>query len=331
MPVLLINLTCQLQPLMNSSQISDTTARRCQIQNQLHPSHTCFNHSKMQSNHRESWTLIIQPKTRWWDLKLNDLWQYRDLLLLLVRRDFVAGYTQTVLGPLWFFIQPVLTTVMFTLVFSGIAGISTDGIPPMLFYLAGTTPWNYFAGCFLSVSNTFVSNSSIFGKVYFPRLIVPLATTASHLMQFLIQFLLMFLAIVWFYFSGWHADINIALVLLLTPALVLLMAMLALGAGMAVSSLTTKYRDLGRLVSFGMQLWMYATPIIYPLSAVPKKLSLVFMLNPMSAIVESFRAVYLGGSVPWIPLMYSSVAIVAIFIAGILLFNRIEKTFMDSV
>jgi lipopolysaccharide transport system permease protein len=279
----------------------------------------------------ENWSLIIKPHTRWWDLHLEDVWRYRDLLWLFVRRDFVAGYKQTILGPLWFFIQPLLTTIMFTVIFNGVARIPTDGLPPMLFYLAGTTAWNYFSTCLTSTSNTFVANAGLFGKVYFPRLVVPISIVISNLIQFLIQFLLFLGFFVWYSLGGAELHPNLFLILSLTPVLLLLMGFLGLGVGITISSLTTKYRDLARLVTFGVQLMMYATPVIYPMSAIPEKYRWLIQCNPMSAIIESFRAIYLGGPVPWSALGLSSILTLAILMLGIVLFNKVEKIFMDTV
>jgi lipopolysaccharide transport system permease protein len=277
------------------------------------------------------WTLRIQPKTKWWDLHLTDVWAYRDLLWLFVRRDFVAVYKQTILGPLWFFIQPLLTTMVFTIVFSGVAKIPTDGYPAMLFYLAGTTPWNYFATCLTKTSNTFVQNASIFGKVYFPRLIVPISIVSSTIIQFGIQFIL-FLGFLLYYIStGALLNPHWSLILLLTPALILMMAALGLGAGIIVSSLTTKYRDFTFLITFGIQLMMYGTPVIYPMSAVPEDWRWMVELNPMSAPIEAFRALFLGGTIPWSSLCISSTITGLMLLVGIIVFNKVEKSFMDTV
>lgn len=285
----------------------------------------------MSQSTTDDWSLIIKPHTRWWDLHLDDVWRYRDLLWLFVHRDFVAGYKQTILGPLWFFIQPLLTTTMFTVIFSGIAKIPTDGLPPMLFYLAGTTPWNYFASCLTSTSNTFVGNASLFGKVYFPRLIVPLSIVISNLIQFMVQFLLFLSFFSWFGMSGSDLRPNVILIIVLTPFLLALMGVLGLGVGITVSSMTTKYRDLTRLVTFGVQLLMYATPVIYPMSAIPDKYRWMIQCNPMSAIIESFRAIYLGGTIPWSALGISSLITLLILALGVVLFNKVEKSFMDTV
>jgi lipopolysaccharide transport system permease protein len=279
----------------------------------------------------ESWTLRIKPHNKWWDLNLADVWAYRDLLWLFVRRDFVSVYKQTVLGPLWFFIQPLLTTLVFTIIFSGVAKMSTDGFPAMLFYLAGTTPWNYFATCLTKTSNTFVANAGIFGKVYFPRLIVPLSIVSSTIIQFGIQFLLFLGFLVYFLITGSTINTHWGLIFVLTPLLILLMAALGLGAGIIVSSLTTKYRDFTFLIAFGIQLLMYATPVIYPMSAIPEKWRWVVELNPMAAPIEAFRALFLGGTIPWSGLGISTAVTTALLLLGVIIFNKVEKSFMDTV
>jgi lipopolysaccharide transport system permease protein len=277
------------------------------------------------------WDLVIGPSTRWWDLHLDDVWRYRDLLWLFVRRDFVAVYKQTVLGPLWFIIQPLLTTLVFTVIFSGVANIPTAGHPPLLFYLAGLTPWNYFAACLTKTSNTFVANASIFGKVYFPRLVVPLSIVASNIIQFGIQFLLFLGFLAYFLISGAAISPHWLLLIVLTPALILLMAGLGLGAGIIVSSLTTKYRDFTHLIAFGIQLLMYGTPVIFPVSALPDKWRWLVQLNPMTGPIEAFRALYLGGPIPWTSLGFSTAVTAVLLLAGVVIFNKVEKTFMDTV
>jgi lipopolysaccharide transport system permease protein len=279
----------------------------------------------------DQWTLVIRPESPWWDLQLRDVWLYRDLLWIFIWRDFVTVYKQTILGPVWFFLQPLLTTIMFTVIFSGVAKISTDGLPPMLFYLAGFTPWNYFSTSLTKTSATFVNNAQLFGKVYFPRLVTPISIVASNLIQFGIQFLLFLVFLGYYLIRGTPVHPDWAMIPVLTPALLLLLALLALGAGILVSSLTTKYRDVTFLIAFGVQLAMYATPVIYPLSHVPGKYRLLFELNPMSAIIESFRALYLGGTIPWMPLAGAAAVTLVLLLAGVALFNRIEKTFTDTV
>ena len=278
-----------------------------------------------------AWDLIIRPQGRWWELQLADVWHYRDLLWMFVRRDFVAVYKQTILGPLWFFIQPLMTTIMFTIIFSGVAKISTSGLPPMLFYLAGTTPWNYFSSCLNKTSGTFINNAHIFGKVYFPRLVTPISIVASNLIQFSIQFLLFFGFLAYYLAKGAAIHPDWLMIPLLTPILLLQMALLGLGAGILASSLTTKYRDLTFLIAFGVQLAMYATPVIYPMASIPAKYRLLIEANPMSAIIESFRAIYLGGTIPWPQLGISAIVTIVLLLAGIAIFNRVEKTFMDTV
>jgi len=275
----------------------------------------------------------IRPQDNIFRLRLNDIWQYRDLLFLFVRRDIVATYKQTILGPLWLFIQPILTSVVMLVVFSNIAGLSTDGMPALLFYLSGNIAWAYFATCLRSTSNTFVSNAGIFGKVYFPRLISPLSTVVSNLVKFSIQFCLFLLVFMYYYSIGAIPFFNIQIWLL--PALILLMGFTGLGFGIIISSLTTKYRDLTYLVEFGVQLMMYFTPVILPLSVFYEKMgdyAFLIKLNPMTGIVESFREIFLGsGDIPWSLLCYSTGMMVFLVLAGILLFNKTEKNFMDTV
>lgn len=276
------------------------------------------------------WTLVIQPQDRLFDLKLQELWHYRDLIALFVRRDFVAQYKQTILGPAWHLIQPLLTTITFTIIFGKIAQIPTDGVPPFLFYMAGTVLWSYFSGVLTGTSGTFTGNAGIFGKVYFPRLAVPVAGLLSKLIAFGIQFLffLVFLAI--FMLQGAAVAPNAWA--LLTPVLLLMMAELGLGLGIIVSALTTRYRDLAIVVGFGVQLLMYATPVIYPLSVLPEPYRTWMLLNPMAPIMEIFRHAYLGaGQVSLSLLLYAAALISLILFVGILLFNRVERTFMDTV
>jgi lipopolysaccharide transport system permease protein len=280
----------------------------------------------------ETWDMVIQPKSGWLELHLEDLWRYRDLLWMFVRRDFVAVYKQTVLGPLWFFIQPLLTTLVFTVIFSGVAKLSTDGLPPLLFYLAGTTPWNYFATCLTKTSTTFKDNANLFGKVYFPRLVTPLSIVISTLIQFVIQFATLVIALAWYLARGVEVKPDWAGIILGTPLLILMLGGLGLGCGIIISSLTTKYRDLAFVVGFGVQLAMYATPVVYPLSIVSEKYRNWLELNPMTAIIEAFRAFYLGaGTFSWSMLGYSAAVTLAVLFAGIVVFNRVEKTFMDTV
>ncbi len=278
----------------------------------------------------ENWNLVIKPKRHLFDINLKDIWHYRDLIALFVRRDFVARYKQTVLGPLWFLIQPVFTTLMYTIVFGNIAKISTDGLPPILFYLSGIVGWTYFSSCLNSTSNTFVANAGIFGKVYFPRLTLPISIVISNLVQFFIQLLLLAGFMVFFRLNG--ADFQPNVYLLLIPFLIILMAALGLGFGIIISSMTTKYRDLTNLVSFGVQLWMYASPVIYPLSAIPANYRIYALANPITPIIETFRYALLGtGSFDWAHLMYSVVFTIVVLSLGILMFNKVEQSFMDTV
>jgi lipopolysaccharide transport system permease protein len=283
-------------------------------------------------NHQETenWNLIIKPKRNLLDIDLKDIWRYRDLITLFVRRDFVAKYKQTILGPLWFIIQPVLTTIMFTIVFGNIAKISTDGLPQILFYMSGIVGWNYFSSCLTSTSSTFVTNAGIFGKVYFPRLTMPISVVISNLVQFFIQ--LGLLAVFMLYYGLKGADFKPNLYILLIPFLVVLMAALGLGFGILISSMTTKYRDLTNLVAFGVSLWMYATPVIYPLSAIPANYKMYAIANPVTPIIETFRFALLGtGSFDWFHLLYSLVFTIVVVLIGIVLFNKVEQSFMDTV
>lgn len=276
-------------------------------------------------------TYMIEPVSGWFDLHLADLWRYRDLIMLFVRRDFVAVYKQTILGPLWYLLQPIMTTIVFTFVFGKIANIPTDGIPPALFYFAGLTVWSYFSGCLNRTSNTFVNNAGIFGKVYFPRLAVPVSIVISGLIGFFIQ-LALFVGILVFYIIHGAAIAFNPLYLLALPLLIIQIAALGLGFGIIVSSLTTKYRDLAQLVTFGVQLWMYATPIAYPSSQVPARWQWVIAINPMTPVVEMFRFTFLGvGTIkPW-QITQSAISTVIILFIGIILFSRVEKDFMDTV
>ena len=276
------------------------------------------------------WDLTIRPQTGWFDLHLADLWRYRDLIMLFVWRDFVAQYKQTILGPLWHLLQPLFTTLLFTVIFGRIAQLPTDDVPPMLFYMAGITAWTYFAECLNRTSTTFIQNASIFGKVYFPRLCVPLSVVISNLIKFAIQFSLFLGFLVFFWLKGSPIHPNISI--LLTPIFLLMMAALGLGVGIIVSALTTKYRDLQVLVTFGVQLAMYATPLIYPLSIFPNSARWIAILNPMAPIIEAFRYAFLGqGLFSWSYLGISAGITAGILFLGIVLFNHVEKTFMDTV
>ena len=281
-----------------------------------------------------AWTEIIQPKRSLFDLKIKEVWRYRDLLGMFIRRDFVATYKQTILGPLWFFIQPMLMTLMFTVVFGNFAKISTDGLTQILFYLSGITIWNYFSESFTKTSTVFRDNANIMGKVYFPRLIMPLSIVGSNLTRFFIQFLLFIAILVSFKVTGKAPNVQPQwmAIFLLTPVLLMMMAGFALGAGMIISALTTKYRDLSFLLTFGIQLLMYATPVIYPVSAIPDKYAVFIRANPLSSVVESFRYIYLGrGDISWNGLLFSFCCMIVMLISGMLIFNKVEKSFMDTV
>lgn len=278
----------------------------------------------------ENWTTIIKPKTGWFDINLKELIQYKDLIVMFVKRDFKTMYKQTILGPLWIIINPLMTTLMYTIVFGNIANISTDGMPQIVFYMLGTTVWTYFSSCLTKTSSTFTGNAAIFGKVYFPRLVTPISTVISGLINFGVQFLMFLGFMAYFMIKGSPIEPN--LWILITPLLLVQLAALALGFGIIISSMTTKYRDLAVLVTFGVQLWMYATPVVYPASQIGGKLKTLMMLNPVSPIVESFRYAFLGsGSIPWNYLGISVLTTLVVLFAGVVLFSRVEKTFMDTV
>jgi len=279
----------------------------------------------------EQWDLIIRPKSNLFDINLKEVWQYRDLLWMFIKRDFAAQYKQTILGPLWHFIQPLFTTLVFVVVFSKIAAISTDGLPPLLFYLSGITIWNYFSSCLIATSSTFVSNSYIFGKVYFPRLVMPISVVLSNMVKFCIQLLLVISVMIWYAING--VSFQLSATLLYIPILLVMMAGMGLGLGIIISSLTTKYRDFTVLVTFGVQLLMYATPVVYPMSAVNNQnLKFWLSINPLAPIIEAFRFALLGtGSFESLQLLYSAIFICVIMIIGLLMFGKVEKTFMDTV
>ena len=278
----------------------------------------------------DKWDLIIQPQRRLLDLRLGELWRYRDLVMLFVRRDFVSVYKQTILGPLWYLIQPLLTTLTYTVIFGQIAQLPTDGLPQFLFYMSGTVIWAYFADCLTKTSNTFVNNANLFGKVYFPRMTVPVSILISNLITFAIQFAFFLLFMLYFGLRGSAIHPNIWI--LSTPLLILMMAGLGLGFGVLISSMTTKYRDLRFLVQFGVTLLMYATPVIYPISSVPARFQFLIKLNPMTSIVETFRFAFLGaGTVAPMELLYSFIFMLVVVGIGSITFNRVEQTFMDTV
>jgi len=278
----------------------------------------------------ENWDLVIEGRGPLLDLKIREVWNYRDLLLMFVKRDFVSFYKQTILGPFWFFIQPLFTTIIFTFVFGNLAGLSTDGLPQPLFYLAGITAWNYFADCITKTSTVFKDNANIFGKVYFPRIIMPLSIVASNLVRFGVQMLL-FIGMM-AYYAAVGGSFRITWAVVLFPALVLLMALLGLGLGLIITALTTKYRDLSFLVTFGVQLVMYMTTVIYPLSAAPERYKPLIQLNPMTGIIEAFRFAFLGqGELSVASLGYSAAVTLVILLIGTLIFNKTERNFVDTV
>ena len=283
----------------------------------------------------QRFTTVIVPKTGWLDLNLKEVLKYRDLILLFVKRNFVSKYKQTILGPAWAIIQPFLTTVMFTLIFGNIAGLAPGGVPSFVFYLSGNVMWGYFSGCLSSTANTFVANSHTMGKVYFPRLVMPVSTVLSQLINFAIQYVFLAAFLVYYTVTGQGVAPNWWI--LMTPVLLLQMAMLSLGFGIIISALTTKYRDLAMLVGFGVQLWMYATPVAYDMFSMAAfapggKWHTLYMCNPVTPVVNLFRYAYLGiGSMEWNYYFLSWGVTLAVLFVGVVLFNRVEKTFMDTV
>lgn len=279
----------------------------------------------------EQWDLVIEPREKLFQLNLAEVWKYRDLIMLFVKRDFVAQYKQTILGPLWHIIQPIFTTIVFLLIFNKIANIPTDGIAPALFFMSGITIWNYFSSCLTATSTTFVANAGIFGKVYFPRLVIPLSTVLSNIIKFAIQFLLLLLLMGWYAYKGYGFHLTSAVFLI--PVLVLLMALFGLGLGIIISSLTTKYRDFTVLIGFAVQLLMYATPVAYPLSFLKNKSYASWISwNPLSPLVEGFRYSLFGkGSFQYTDLIYSFVFVIIALILGLFMFRRVERSFMDTV
>jgi lipopolysaccharide transport system permease protein len=277
-----------------------------------------------------SFETVITARSGWFDINLRELWRYRDLAFLFVKRNFIAYYKQTILGPAWAIIQPLLTTVVFTIVFGRLAKLPTDGVPPFLFYMCGNIAWGYFAGCLTATGSTFTQNAAIFGKVYFPRLTMPISTVMSQLISFAIQFLF-FLGFLAFY-SFLNKTVYLTPLIWLLPFFLLQMALLGLGCGIIVSSLTTKYRDLTMLVSFGTQLWMYATPVVYPAAMVPEKWQNLYRLNPMVAIIEGFRDMFFStGTFNWTDCGISWAVTLLMLGIGVVLFSKVEKTFMDTV
>ena len=284
-------------------------------------------------NMANDWDIIIEPKNKLFSLDLGEVWRYRDLLVMYVKRDIVTMYKQTILGPVWYLIQPLMTTIMFMFVFGGIAGIPTDGLPQPLFYMAGILCWNYFSECLTKCSETFNANQHIFGKVYFPRLVVPFSITISSLLKIGIQFILFIAIYIFYIFKGYSP--NITWYILLVPILILMLAGLGLGFGLIISSMTTKYRDLRFLVSFGVQLWMYITPVIYPLSILKNNYPdyvWAIVVNPLTSIIETFKIAFLGqGTFEWVYLLYSLVFTIVVMIFGMLTFNKVQRSFMDVI
>lgn len=279
----------------------------------------------------KDWNLVIKPSESLFSLNLREVWNYKDLILLLVRRDFVSFYKQTIFGPIWFFIQPFFTTFIYVFVFGTLASLSTDGLPQPLFYLTNIVAWNYFSECLNKTSTVFRDNANIFGKVYFPRLVMPLSIVISNLTRFGVQLALLLLAMLYYALvKGYTFDITVYI--LLFPLMVLLMAALGLGSGMIISAMTTKYRDLSFLVTFGIQLLMYVTPVIYPLSAAPEKVKWVLSINPMTPILEGIRLGLLGkGDITIGSLIYALTVVVVVLFTGIITFNKVEKSFVDTV
>ena len=273
---------------------------------------------------------VIEPKDKLLDFKFKEVWDYRDLVMLFVRRTFVAQYKQTVLGPAWAIIQPLFTTIIFTFVFGNLAGLAPSGVPTFIFYLCGSIAWTYFSGCLTATSTTFTANSSIMGKVYFPRLVMPISTVISQLIAFAIQAIFFIAFLVYYYVTG--ADVHPNIYILLTPLLVLQLALLGLGFGIIISALTTKYRDLAMLVGFGTQIWMYLTPVAYDIGIIPDHLMNIYMLNPVTPVICMLRYAFLGiGKLQMGYYGISWVLTIAVVVLGIIMFNKVEKTFMDTV
>ena len=279
---------------------------------------------------KQKWEKIITSKRGIFDVNLKEVFKYKDLIFMFVKRNFKSSYKQTILGPLWYIIAPLITSVLFTVVFGKIANISTDGVPQFLFYMAGNTVWHYFSTCLISTSNTFTSNSHLFGKVYFPRLTMPISTVINSAISFLIQFVIFVGFLVYFIAVGEAVKPNVYMLLL--PVFVLHMAAMGMGFGIIISSLTTKYRDLKVLLNFGVQLWMYITPIVYPVSTLSQNTKAIIMLNPMAPVVNNFKFAFLGcGQMEWGYWIISAIITLFVLVLGILLFNRVEKNFMDTV
>tara|TARA_B110000438_G_C15782868_1_gene637038 strand:+ start:962 stop:1819 length:858 start_codon:yes stop_codon:yes gene_type:complete len=281
-------------------------------------------------NNLDKWDTVISPKRDLIYFNFREIFKYRDLIFLFIKRDFVTFYKQTILGPLWYIIQPLINAIVFTIIFGNLAKIPTEGVPPFIFYLAGNIIWGYFAICLNSTSNTFVRNSDIFGKVYFPRITIPISNIFIGMLQFFVQFIVFVCFLIYFYFSG--SSINIDFTLIFIPLLLFQVAITGLGFGLMISSLTSKYRDLTFVMSFGVQLWMYATPIVYPLSLVSEKYRILFCLNPMTSVVESFRYIFFKESAIKLEYIFISIFIsILVLILGMIFFNKTEKSFLDTV
>ncbi|MBL0738875.1 ABC transporter permease [Flavobacterium sp. GN10] len=287
----------------------------------------------MDSKNTNDWLFEITPKNKFFSLNFKEIWQYRDLLMLFVKRDIITVYKQTVLGPLWYLIQPLFTSITFTIIFNNVAGIKTGSIPPFLFNLAGIMVWNYFTACLNGTSDTFKSNASIFGKVYFPRIITPLSIVISNLIKFGIQFGIFIFFYIFFYFQG--ADLSLNLSILFFPILIAFMGILGLGLGMTISSMVTKYRDLNNLVGFGVQLLMYISAVMYPMELIKEKLpkfGWIVQYNPLAYVIETSRYMLLNiGNISILGLLYTMIVTIAVFFIGLLIFNRTEKSFIDTV
>ena len=285
----------------------------------------------MKQEEKEHWDLTITPKDKLLAIDWKEIWRYRDMFVLFVDRNFRTAYKQTILGPLWFLITPVLSVIVYVTVFGGIAGIDTDGVPPILFYLLGISVWGYFASCLSATSNSFVSNAGIFGKVYFPRIIMPLVAVTTNLLSFGIQLLIF--AAFYIYYAATGTDLVIHWQIVLFPLLIIILAFMAVGFGMIFSSMTTKYRDLQIMLAKIVSLWVYITPVIYPLSMVTnEKLHLAMSLNPVTPVMEAIKYALLGqGQFSWLWLGYSVVCTLILLIFGLMLFNKVQKSFMDTV
>ena len=286
---------------------------------------------KKEKQIEESWDLVIAPSSAWFEIPFRDLWRYRDLVVTFIRRDLIVNYKQTILGPIWFIIQPLFSAIIYTIIFSKVARIPTDNLPPFLFYMSGSIIWSYFSSCLQSTSSTLIDNAGVFGKVYFPRLSIPVATVISSLGKFILNFTF-FMGFVFYFLWMTEVPIQITSYAFLLPLLVLQMALFSLGCGVLISALASKYRDLNYLMHFGVQLWMYATPVVYPISQVPELWRFVYMLNPMASMIELFRLGFLGQSSVLLTEIFLSWAVsLGILFLGLIIFTRIERSFLDTV